>query len=49
MTPTFELSRAHFAEDILIKFDEAGKVSLVSRTVSDGKNVRIVQWKENCK
>ena len=46
MTPTFELSRAHFAEDILIKFDESGKVSLVSRTVSDGENVRITEWKE---
>ena len=46
VTPTFELSRAHFAEDILIKFDESGKVSLVSRTVSDGKNVRITEWKE---
>ena len=46
VTPTFELSRAHFAEDILVKFDESGKVSLVSRTVSDGKDVRITQWKE---
>ena len=46
VTPTFELSRAHFAEDILVKFDESGKVSLVSRTVSDGKNVRITEWKE---
>ena len=46
VTPTFELSRAHFAEDILVKFDESGKVLLVSRTVSDGKDVRITQWKE---
>ena len=49
VTPTFELSRAHFAEDILVKFDESGKVSLVSRTVSDGKDVRIMEWKEKRK
>ena len=49
VTPTFELSRAHFAEDILVKFDESGKVSLVSRTVSDGENVRITEWKEHRK
>lgn len=49
VTPTFELSRAHFAEDILVKFDESGKVSLVSRTVSDGKIVRITEWKEMSK
>ena len=49
MTPTFELSRAHFAEDILVKFDESGKVSLVSRTMSDGKNVCITEWKERRK
>jgi hypothetical protein len=49
VTPTFELSRAHFAEDILVKFDESGKVSLVSRTVSDGKDVRITEWKEKRK
>ncbi len=49
VTPTFELSRAHFAEDILVKFDESGKVSLVSRTESDGKDVRITEWKEKRK
>jgi hypothetical protein len=49
ITPTFEFSRAHFAEDILVKFDELGKVSLVSRTVSDGKTVRITEWKESRK
>jgi hypothetical protein len=49
VTPTFELSHAHFAEDILVKFDESGVVTLVSRTVSDGKRVRITEWKESSK
>ena len=46
VTPTFELSRAHFAEDILVKFDASGKVTLVSRTVLDGERIRITEWKE---
>jgi hypothetical protein len=45
VTPTFELSHAHFAEDILVKFDKDGKVCLLSRTASDGKQTRIIEWK----
>lgn len=46
VTPTFEFSHAHSAEDILVKFDKNGKVSLLSRTVSDGGHTRIKEWKE---
>lgn len=46
ITPTLELSRAHYAEDILVKFDMSGIVSLVSHTVSDGNTVRVIEWKE---
>lgn len=49
VTPTFEFSRAHFSEDVLVGFDDDGTVSLVSRTVSDGKAVRITEWKEKGK
>lgn len=46
VTPTFELSHAHYSEDILVKFSDDGVVSLVSRTVSDGNTTRITEWKE---
>lgn len=47
VTPTFELSRSGSAEDILVTFDGEGTVTLVSRTVSDGRNTRIVEWRES--
>ena len=47
VTPTFERGTTHFAEDILILFDDRGVVSLLSRTrSSDGKKLEIVDWKE---
>ena len=47
VTPTFERGDQHYAEDILILFDERGIVKLLSRTRSrDGVNVEIVEWKE---
>lgn len=46
VTPTFEFSHAHSAEDILLKFDKDGKVALLSRTLSDGRRTRIIEWKE---
>lgn len=47
VTPTFELSRAHLAEDILVKFHEDDTVALLSRTISDGTTARILEWKES--
>lgn len=47
VTPTFERGEMHFAEDILILFNEEGVVTLLSRTRSaDGRNVEVVEWKE---
>lgn len=47
VTPTFEKGRAHWAHDLLILFDEADVVSLVSRTASeDGDKVRVLEWRE---
>ncbi|MBO7720869.1 MAG: hypothetical protein J6T01_00515 [Kiritimatiellae bacterium] len=46
VTPTFEKTREHFAEDILVKFDGSGVVSLVSRTRSDGDRVEILELRE---
>lgn len=47
VTPTFERGTMHFAEDILVLFDDAGVVTLLSRTRSkDGKDIELVEWKE---
>ena len=47
VTPTFEKGRAHWAHDLLILFDDADVVSLVSRTSSDdGNEVRVLEWRE---
>ena len=47
VTPTFERGNRHYAEDILILFDERGIVKLLSRTRSrDGVHVEIIEWKE---
>ena len=47
VTPTFERSDRHYAEDILVLFDDRGVVKLLSRTRSrDGKEIEIVEWKE---
>lgn len=47
VTPTFEKGRAHWAHDLLILFDDADVVSLVSRTASgDGNEVRVLEWRE---
>lgn len=46
VTPTFERGTRHYAEDVLIRFDREGRVSLVSRTRSDGETNRVVEWRE---
>lgn len=46
LTPTFEFSNDCFAHDLLITFDREGVVTLVSRTASDGENVRLLEWRE---
>lgn len=47
VTPTFERTDRHFAEDILILFDERGVVELVSRTASrDGREIELKEWRE---
>lgn len=49
LTPTFEFSHTHSAEDILVKFDSDDKVALLIRTVSDGNQTSIIEWKEKGK
>ena len=50
VTPTFEKGRQHFAEDILIVFDDRDVVTLVSRTRSpNGRKPEIVEWREVAK
>lgn len=46
LTPTFEKAIEHYAEDILVRFDEKGVVTLVSRTRSDGDTVKVVEYRE---
>ena len=46
LTPTFARTRRHFAEDILILFDDRGVVKLLSRTRGAGDKLRLVEWKE---
>lgn len=46
VTPTFEVSREHHRHDILVRFDDAGIVKLVSRTESVGGKNRIIEFRE---
>ncbi len=46
LTPTFRLGETHLAEDILIEFDDDNCVSRVSRTLNDGANVKLIEWRE---
>ena len=50
VTPTFERGVESYSEDILILFDEADKVELVSRTRknSDGRP-NLIEWREASK
>lgn len=46
VTPTFERGHERFAEDILIRFDDRGVVTLVSRTRTRGDRIEAVEWRE---
>lgn len=46
VTPTFERGRERFAEDILIRFDDRGVVTLVSRTRTRYDRIEVVEWRE---
>ena len=46
LTPTFSDSIGFYSHDLLITFDDAGTVTLVSRTKGDGEKVELIEWRE---
>ena len=46
LTPTFSDSVGFYSHDLLITFDDAGTVTLVSRTKGNGEKVELVEWRE---
>ena len=46
VTPTFSDSVGFYSHDLLITFDDAGTVTLVSRTKGNGEKVELVEWRE---
>lgn len=46
ITPTFQMSREHHRHDLLIRFDEHGVVSHLSRTRSVNGENRVIEFRE---